>query len=102
MFLAMNRFKIAPGFEAGFEKIWRERDSFLSQVPGFKQFSLLKGPEKEDYILYASHSVWESRKAFDDWTKSKEFQKAHAQTSAPKGTYLGHPELETFDEVINK
>lgn len=102
MFLAMNRFKIAPGFEAGFEKIWRERDSFLSQVPGFKQFSLLKGPEKEEYILYASHSVWESRKAFDDWTKSEEFRKAHAQTSAPKGTYLGHPELETFDEVINK
>ena len=102
MFLAMNRFKIAPGFEAGFEKIWRERDSFLSQVPGFKQFSLLKGPEKEEYILYASHSVWESRKAFDDWTKSEEFRKAHAQTSAPKGTYLGHPELATFDEVINK
>ena len=29
MFLAMNRFKIAKGFEAGFEKVWRERDSYL-------------------------------------------------------------------------
>ena len=44
MFLAMNRFKITPGFEAGFEKIWRERDSHLSSVPGFKKFSLLKVP----------------------------------------------------------
>ena len=61
MFVAMNRFKITPGFEEGFEKVWRERDSYLNEVPGFKAFNLLKGPETEDYVLYASHSVWESR-----------------------------------------
>ena len=44
MFLAMNRFKITPGFEAGFEKIWKERDSHLSSVPGFKSFLCLKVP----------------------------------------------------------
>ena len=44
MFIAMNRFKIALGFEEGFEKIWRERDSYLSEVSGFQSFSLLKGP----------------------------------------------------------
>ena len=27
MYLAMNRFEIARGFEEGFEKLWRERDS---------------------------------------------------------------------------
>lgn len=100
MFLAMNRFKITPGFEAGFEKIWRERESFLSEVPGFKTFNLLKGPETDEYVLYASHSVWQSREAFVAWTESEAFSKAHAQTSAPKGTYLGHPELETFDSVL--
>ena len=42
MFIAMNRFKIALGFEGGFEKIWRERDSYLSEVSGFQSFSLLK------------------------------------------------------------
>ena len=46
MFLAMNRFKITPGFEAGFEKIWRERDSHLSSVPGFKKFSLPRTKQK--------------------------------------------------------
>lgn len=100
MFIAMNRFKIAPGFEEGFEKVWRERDSFLSQVPGFKSFSLLKGPRTDEYVLYASHSIWESRGAFEAWTESDAFRKAHAQTSAPKGTYLGHPELETFEAVL--
>lgn len=100
MYLAMNRFKITPGFEEGFEKIWRERDSYLSTVPGFKTFALMKGPETEEYVLYASHSVWESRAAFIAWTESDSFKKAHAQTSAPKGTYLGHPELETFEQVL--
>ena len=99
MFLAMNRFKITPGFEDGFETVWRERETFLDEVPGFKTFSLLKGPVTEEYALYASHSVWESRAAFEAWTESEAFRKAHAQASAPKGTYLGHPELETFEAV---
>ena len=102
MFIAMNRFRIAPGFEQGFEKIWRERDTYLSEVPGFRQFHLLKGPVTEDYALYASHSVWESKDAFVAWTESEAFRKAHAQASAPKGTYLGHPELETFESVVGE
>lgn len=100
MFIAMNRFRIAPGFEGGFEQVWRERDSYLAEVPGFKSFSLLKGPSKDDHVLYASHSIWESREAFEAWTESEAFRKAHSQASAPKGTYLGHPELETFEAVI--
>ena len=102
MFISMNRFKISHGFEEGFEKIWRERDSYLSEVPGFKKFSLLKGPSKDDHVLYASHSIWESKEAFTAWTESDAFRKAHAQTSAPKGTYLGHPELETFESVLGE
>lgn len=100
MFLAMNRFKITPGFEEAFETVWRERDSYLDTVPGFKSFNLLKGPQTDEYVLYASHSVWESKAAFDAWTESDAFRKAHRQASAPKGTYLGHPDLETFDSVL--
>jgi heme-degrading monooxygenase HmoA len=100
MFIAMNRFRIAKGFEEGFETVWRERESYLDEVPGFKKFALLKGPEHDDHVLYASHSTWESRAAFEAWTESESFRKAHAQASAPKGTYLGHPELETFEAVV--
>ncbi len=100
MFLAMNRFKIALGFEEGFEKIWRERESHLDEVEGFVSFALLKGATKEDHTLYASHSVWQSRAAFDAWTESDNFRRAHAQASAPKGTYLGHPNLELFEGVL--
>ena len=100
MFLAMNRFKIALGFEDGFEKVWRERDSYLSEVEGFVSFNLMRGTATEDFVLYASHSVWQSKEAFEAWTNSEHFRKAHAQASAPKGTYLGHPDLELFDSVL--
>ena len=100
MFVAMNRFRIAPGFESGFEDLWRQRDSYLSEVPGFRSFALLKGPEREDHILYASHTIWESREAFEAWTRSEHFRKAHAQRSAPRGAYLGHPDLELFEAMV--
>ena len=79
MFIAMNRFRIKKGEEAAFERIWAERDSYLEEVPGFVEFHLLRGPEEEDHTLYASHSTWESQEAFENWTRSEAFRKAHAQ-----------------------
>ena len=102
MFIAMNRFQIARGFEDGFEQVWRERDSFLKEVPGFISFHLLKGAQHDDHTLYASHSVWASREAFEAWTESENFRRAHAQASVPKGTYLGHPNLELFEAVLSE
>ena len=53
VFVAMNRFRIRPGREDAFETIWRERDTHLASVPGFKEFHLLRGPEQEDHTLDA-------------------------------------------------
>jgi heme-degrading monooxygenase HmoA len=100
MFIAMNRFRIALGREAVFEELWRTRDSQLDQVPGFVEFRLLKGPADEEATLYASHTIWKSRKDFDAWTQSDNFRKAHANARAPEGTYLGHPNFEGFEVVL--
>ena len=51
MFIAMNRFRIVKGREAEFERIWKERDSHLEDVPGFEEFHLLRGPEADDHTL---------------------------------------------------
>ena len=61
MYLTMNRFKVKRGQEAAFEAVWTGRDSQLTQVKGFVAFHLLKGPEKDGYRLYASHTAWERR-----------------------------------------
>lgn len=100
MFIAMNRFRIARGFEEAFEALWRSRDSQLDGVPGFGAFQLLRGPKSESETLYASHTTWESREAFEAWTRSEAFAKAHAQARAPKGTYLSHPQFEGFDVIL--
>jgi heme-degrading monooxygenase HmoA len=100
MFIAMNRFRIARGREEDFESLWRTRESYLDGVPGFREFHLLRGPQDDAATLYASHSVWESRGAFEAWTESQSFQKAHAQARAPSGTYLGHPQFEGFEVIL--
>ena len=99
MFIAMNRFKIIKGQEEVFEEIWRQRDSYLDEVPGFREFHLLRGPEGDDHTLYASHSVWASRQAFEDWTRSESFRKAHAGAGDSKPVYIGPPQFEGFETV---
>ncbi len=100
MFIAMNRFRIVKGHEAAFERIWAERDSHLDGVPGFEKFDLLRGPEAPDHTLYASHTVWQSRQHFEDWTNSDAFRKAHANAGSAKDIYQGPPQFEGFETVL--
>lgn len=100
MFLAMNRFKVALGKENDFINIWKNRESYLDGVPGFISFNLLRGETTEDHTLFSSHATWESRQAFEDWTKSEAFRNAHRNAGSAKDIYSGHPKLELFDTVI--
>ena len=100
MYIAMNRFKIVLGREIDFELIWKNRDTFLASVPGFKEFHLVRGDKTEDYTLYASHSTWESKAAFVEWTKSENFRRAHRNAGEHKELYEGHPQFEGFEVII--
>ena len=100
MFIAMNRFQVARGKESAFEEVWRSRDTHLDQVPGFREFHLLKGPQEEDHTLYSSHTIWESRQAFEDWTRSEAFRQAHRNAGDNKDLYLDHPRFEGFEVVL--
>ncbi len=100
MFIAMNRFRIAPGMENEFIGIWKKRESHLEGVPGFRSFNLLQGDANDEHTLFASHSVWDSRQAFENWTRSEAFRLAHAQAGQTKNVYLGPPNLELFEAVI--
>lgn len=100
MFIAMNRFQIVPGEEQAFEEVWKSRDSKLDQVPGFVEFRLLRGATTEDATLYASHTLWQDRAAFEAWTQSDHFRQAHANAGNNKGLYVGRPQFEGFDSVL--
>ena len=94
MFIAMNRFKVVKGSEPDFESVWLNRESHLQDLPGFVEFHMLKGPDRDDHTLYSSHTVWASRADFENWTKSEAFRAAHRGAPTSKPLYLGHPEFE--------
>ena len=103
MYIAMNRFKVAPGSEAAFEQMWTSRESHLHGVPGFVEFHLLRGPARDDHVLYSSHTIWADHGSFEGWTRSEAFRAAHRDAGAAgRGSaplYLGRPEFEGFEVI---
>lgn len=95
MFIAMNQFTVIPGKEAEFENMWKTRETYLSEVPGFREFHLLR----EEGGIFISHSTWESREAFVNWTESESFHKAHAQGGS-KGLIQGPPKFSGYEVVL--
>ena len=99
MFVAMNRFKVLKDATADFETVWRERDSRLGEMPGFVSFHLLRGPDADDHVLYASHTIWRSRADFESWTRSEQFRAVHGRAPGTRPLYAGHPQFEGFEDV---
>jgi heme-degrading monooxygenase HmoA len=99
MFIAMNRFRVKKGSEDAFEKVWASRESYLDRMDGFMEFHLLKGPEADDHTLYATHTVWAGKAAFEAWTRSEEFRAAHARAGneTTGSLYIEHPKFEGFE-----
>lgn len=99
MYLAMNRFRVLAGNETAFEDVWRARDSRLHEMDGYVQFNLLRGPSADGHTLYASHTIWRDRAAFEAWTRSEQFRAAHAGAGSGKKLTEGHPVFEGFESV---
>lgn len=100
MFVAMNRFRVRRGHEEAFEALWRGRDSRLAEMAGFESFHLLRGGATEAHTLYASHSVWRDKAAFEAWTRSEQFRHAHRDVGQNRPLYDGAPEFEGFEAVV--
>ena len=96
MFIAMNRFKVIKGEEAAFEHLWLSRETHLDTVVGFVEFHMLRGPERDDHVLYSSHTVWASRAQFVDWTNSEAFRASHRGAGGSKPMYLGQSRVRGF------
>jgi len=95
MYVAMNQFRVTAGCGEQFEDAWRNRQSYLSEVPGFQSFSLLRG----ETGVYISQSFWVDEAAFVAWTESEAFRKAHGQR-LPEGVLAGPPSLSCYDVVL--
>ena len=103
MFVAMNRFRVNAGQETAFEEMWRSRETYLQEVPGFVAFSLLRNgqPNEDTTTEYISHSTWGARQDFDTWTQSEAFTRGHAQGSV-QGILAGHPVVSLYEAVLHE
>ena len=100
MFIAMNRFTVKREQEQAFVEMWQTRDSYLDGVPGFMSFYLLRGPEAEEHVTYATHTMWTEESDFHNWVKSDAFKKAHQQSQRPRPEMFAAPtKLELFNSV---
>ena len=99
MYLAMNRFTVPLENAAEFEELWLTRESRLKDMDGFVSFHMLKGPEEDGRILYASHTVWESEDHFRAWTTSAEFRASHARAGQSRKLHEGSPKFEGFSTI---
>lgn len=99
MYLAMNRFTVLRDNAADFEDLWLGRESRLKDTEGFISFHMLKGPEEEGQVLYASQTVWESEAHFRTWTTSDAFRAAHARAGETRKLHEGSPRFEGFRAI---
>ena len=97
LFLCGVSLSFGPSFH---DFIGNLQHSFLENVPGFKNFNLIKGEAKEDHTLYASHSIWDSKEDFINWTKSESFRLAHKNAGQHRDLYIGAPNFEGFEKVL--
>ena len=99
MYLAMNRFTVRCENAEAFEALWLGRDSHLKEMAGFVEFQMLRGPEQDGVILFASHTVWASEEAFRDWTRSDAFRAAHKNAGGSAKLHEGTPTFEGFTAI---
>ena len=100
MFIAMNRFRVAPSKEKDFENIWKSPKSYLEDVSRiFRSFTFFADLETS-IERYTRHTRSGTPARPEACTKSDMFKVAHSQVRAPEGVYLGPPELETFEVIL--
>lgn len=95
MYMAMNRITVAEGKGPELEAAFAGRAGFVNEAPGFISFHLLRPQQGNTYI---SMSIWESREAFESWTKSPAFAAGH-RGGTPPGVVAGRPVLEEYETV---
>jgi heme-degrading monooxygenase HmoA len=92
MIIVMNRITVAEGREQEFEQTFIGRDRAVDKMTGFIDLQVLRPAEGRTYVVMTR---WNSREAFDTWTKSEVFLSAHQKQSP--GFAEGRPVLEIYE-----
>jgi heme-degrading monooxygenase HmoA len=101
MFVTMNRFTINPEHWDDFENRFKQRAGLIDDEPGFIRNTVLR-PQENSSDQHIVMTYWLSREAFEIWTKSESFRKAHEKArQTPKEWFIRPIKLEVFETVTD-
>ncbi|HHH35920.1 MAG TPA: antibiotic biosynthesis monooxygenase [Gammaproteobacteria bacterium] len=99
MFIVMNRIPVNPEFREDFEERFRNRAGLVEGAPGFIRNLVLR-PVEDSSDCHVVMTLWESKAAFEAWTRSEAFARAHEKARhTPSEMYAGRNVLEMFEVV---
>ncbi len=88
MITVANRINVKPEYADAFEQRFAERAGLVDGMPGFISNQVLRPANPDD--PYVVLTFWESREAFEAWTRSDAFRQGHAQSSTlPRDAFTG-------------
>lgn len=100
MFVVMNRIAVRPEFRGAFEERFRARAQEVDRMPGFVRNWVLRPLDPED--PYVVLTVWESQEAFEAWTSSEAFRRAHGGPGAlPPEAFREPSKLERYELFLD-
>jgi heme oxygenase (mycobilin-producing) len=100
MITVANRIFVKPEFAADFEERFRQRAGLVDRMPGFISNQVLRPVNPGD--PYVVLTWWESRDAFEAWTRSDEFREGHARSGTlPKEAFAGPNKLELHEVFLD-
>lgn len=95
MYVVMNVLQVpAEGKERMKEMFAKSADN-MKQVPGCVEFMFLDSSEENKQVVYTK---WETKEAFEAWTQSEAFRRAHDERRTGQSTATGS-KLETYEVV---
>ncbi len=88
MITVANRIQVNPDYAEAFEERFRNRAGFVDGMPGFISNQVLRPTKPEDPYIVLTY--WETKEAFEAWTKSDAFKQGHAKSGRlPKEAMMG-------------
>jgi len=74
-FVAINSISCQDDYRERFEELFKSRVHAIDKAPGFRRMAVLKPARGSgDYLVV---SFWDSRAAFESWSRSPEFLEGH-------------------------
>lgn len=75
MFVAINFISCKEHYKPRFEELFASRAHAIDRMPGFRNMHVLRPMDGESEYLITSY--WDTKDAFESWTKSPEFIEGH-------------------------